>query len=381
MASLNRRHFLQSGATAAVVASVGVTANAASQEKADPKKILNYQSDMPYRRLGNTEMYVSAISMGGLVNEAGVHEYAIDQGVNLVHISNSYLGGRSIVDLGKVLKTKRDKVYVALKDNFFSQGDYEKEDYSKLDDWLKVLNCDYVDFFMFNRHDENSAKDPLIQASFEKLKASGKVRFAGHTSHDKNLKATGSAMESGMFTLLNPVLNYDNLTVLDGVLRKANEKGMGVMGMKTMKGQDSIEAQCAYLKKMLANPAVTTVLKGIGSFETFDAYKKAAGETLTSMEDMKLYRYANANRSNNCMMCGECKGECPDDVEISTVLRCKDYYYEQMGDRLTAMDTYHELAPSQRLSHRCEDCRKCERVCPNGVNIVDRLIGARQMFA
>lgn len=383
--NLNRRTFLNSGAVAAAaVAGFGTNARAeetAKEETVDSKKILNYQPDMRYRRLGETDLYISVISLGGLVNEPGVHEYGIDQGVNLVHISNSYLGGRSIVDLGKVLKTKRDKVYVALKDNFFSEDDYVKGDFSKIDEWLKVLNTDYVDFFMFNRHDEKSASDPRIKEWFEKLKAMGKVRYAGHTNHDKNLKACGAALESGMFSLLNPVLNYDALQVLEGVLKKAHEKKIGVMGMKTMGGQETIEQQCAYLKKLLSNPAVTTIVKGVGSFEMFDAYKKAAGEVLTSREEMKLYRYANANRSKTCMMCGECKGECPECIEISTVIRCKDYYYGFMGDALTAMATYRELSPSQRWSDKCGDCRKCEEICPNGLKIVDRLASARELFA
>ena len=380
--TINRRFFMKSGVSVAAVAGMGISTHAESaKEEIDPKKILNYQSGMKYRQLGDTDMYISVISLGGLVNEPGVHEYGIDQGVNLVHISDSYLGGRSIVDLGKVLKTKREKVYVALKDNFFSREDYEKEDFSKLDHWLKVLNCEYVDFFMFNRHDEESARDPLIKESFEKLKALGKVRYAGHTNHDKNLKACGSALESGMFSLLNPVLNINALSVLEGTIKTAHERKIGVMGMKTMGGQESIEDQCAYLKKLLANPGVTTVVKGIGSFEMFDAYKKAVGEVLTSQEEMKLYRYANANRSKNCMMCGECKGECPKGIEISTVLRCKDYYLGQMGDRMTALATYNELSPGQRWNEECGDCRKCEKVCPNGIQIVDRLSTAHQMFA
>ncbi len=377
---LSRRAFLQSGTSAAAVAGFGLTA-VAQDEKPDPKKILNYQPDMRYRRLGDTDMYISVISLGGLVNEPGVHEYGIDQGVNLVHISNSYLGGRSIVDLGKVMKTKRDKVYIALKDNFFSEDDYVNGRFDKIDEWLKVLNTDYVDFFMFNRHDEQSASDPRIKEWFEKLKAMGKIRYAGHTNHDKNLKACGAALESGMFTLLNPVLNMNALGVLEEVLRKAHEKKTGVMAMKTMGGQESLDQQCAYLKKLLANPAITTIVKGIGSFEMFDAYKKAVGEVLTSREQMQLYRYANANRSRICGMCGECEGECPECIEISTVIRCKDYYFGQMGDRQTALETYRELAPGQRWSDSCGDCRKCEEICPNGLKIVDRLASARALFA
>jgi uncharacterized protein len=377
---MNRRSFIQSGAATAAITGLGVSAQAADK-KIDKSKILNYKPGMPYRMLGDTGLMISAISMGGLVNEPGIHDYAIDNGVNLVHISNSYINGRSIVELGKVLKTRRKDVYVALKDNFFNRKDYETEDYSKLDKWLKVLNCDYVDFFMYNRHDEKSAGDPLIKKSFEKLKAAGKVRFCGHTSHDKNLKASGSALASGMFSMLNPRLDQKNLQVLDSVLRDAHAKKVGVMAMKSMSGLKSLDQQCMYIKKMLKNPAVTTVLKGIGSFEMFDAYKKAAGEALTASEDMQLYRYAMNNRSTHCMACSECKDACPDNIEIATVLRCKDYYVEEQHDMQTAMETYHELSPSQRLSSKCGECHECEKACPNDINIVERLQSANQLFA
>ncbi len=60
-----------------------------------------------------------------------VHHYAIDRGVNLVHIAADYLGGRAIVALGNVLKTRRKDVYLAVKDNF-----------SDIDETLKILNTD-----------------------------------------------------------------------------------------------------------------------------------------------------------------------------------------------------------------------------------------------
>ncbi|MFB3786662.1 MAG: aldo/keto reductase [bacterium] len=382
-APFSRRTFLQTGVTASVAVGMGMKAQAEAAQpgKVDPKKILNYQPDMRYRRLGNTDMYISVISLGGLVNEPGVHEYGIDRGVNLVHMADGYLGGRSIRDLGEVLKTKRDKVYIALKDNFFSNEDYRRENFKKIDDVMKLLNTDYVDFFMFNRHDAESAKDPLIGEAFEKLKKLGKVRYAGFTNHGDIKGGTAAAIESGMYHLLNPVLSQDNLTLLDNELRIAREKGMGVMGMKTMKGMRGRDQELAYLKKMLSNPAVTTVVKGIGSVEMFDAYLKAAGETLTSQEDKALYHYAQANRTNNCLMCDECKRNCPECIEISTIIRCKDYYFEQLGDRYTALTTYQELPTQKRLSARCGDCRKCEEVCPHGIQIVNRLEAAKQLFA
>jgi predicted aldo/keto reductase-like oxidoreductase len=183
-----------------------------------------------------------------------------------------------------------------------------------------------------------------------------------------------------MYTLVMPTLNQPNLESLNHELNLAGEKGVGVMAMKTMKGIDDRALQLAFLKKVLAHPAVTTVVKGIGSFEMFDAYRKASQETLTVAEDKGLYRHAQSHRSANCMMCGECRRNCPMDVEIPAVLRCKDYYYDQMGDVETARSTFGEI-PSERIGHDdCRLCLRCEEVCPNGIGIVERMAAARKLF-
>jgi len=180
------------------------------------------------------------------------------------------------------------------------------------------------------------------------------------------------------------------------------ENGMRIMAMKTMGGlgvkdlrkkdeykekpeeelqKISLDMQCAYLKKVLSNPSVITVTKGIGTFDMFDAFAKAAREQLSMSEDRALYRYAQANRSENCMMCDDCYQACPDNIRISTVIRCKDYYHDQFGDRYTALETYREIPAAQRLSARCNDCSICEDACPNGLKIIERLQAAHAMFA
>ena len=63
---------------------------------AEAPKILNYNPAMKYRPMGNTGVLVSEISLGGLVMAESVHRYAIEHGVNLVHVGWDYLGGQSI---------------------------------------------------------------------------------------------------------------------------------------------------------------------------------------------------------------------------------------------------------------------------------------------
>jgi hypothetical protein len=370
---MDRRTFFSSGISGAVamglasIKSMGVKSNIVS---ASADKTLNYNPAMKYRPMGNTGVFVSEISLGGLVMAESVHRYAIEHGVNLVHVGYEYLGGQSIKTLGAGLRSVRDRIYIALKD-----------DYPSIDEALKLLNTDHVDFLMFNRHWAFSATDARIAETFEKLKNQGKVRFAGLTSHANVKEATGAGIRCGFYNVVMPVLNQPNLEAMTEELRLARQRGVGVMAMKTMKGLKGLDLEVAYLKKILSNPAVTTVTKGIGSFEMFDAYLEALKEPLTGAEDRALYRYAQANRSSNCMMCDDCKRACPLGVEVSTVLRSKDYYYEQMKDVQTALRTYRDIPLEKVGDEACRLCKRCESACPNGIAIVERLLAARELFS
>jgi len=373
VAEMNRRGFFSSGVLGAMA--MGASPLRALRggwdiSSAEAPKILNYNPAMKYRPMGNTGVYVSEISLGGLVMAESVHRYAIEHGVNLVHVAWDYLGGQAIKTLGAGLKSMRDRIYIALKD-----------DYPSIDEALKVLNTDHVDFLMFNRHWAFSATDARVAETFEKLKNQGKVRFAGLTSHANVKDATGAGIRSGYYNVVMPVLNQPNLEAMAEELRLAQQRGIGVMAMKSMKGLSGIDLEVAYLKKMLSNPAVTTVTKGIGSFDMFDAYLAGLKEPLSSAEDRALYRYAQANRSSNCMMCGDCQRACPLGVEVSAVLRCKDYYYEQVRDMQTALRTYRDIPLEKLGSESCRLCKKCESACPNGIPIVERLMAAREVFA
>jgi len=370
---MNRRTFFSSGILGAVAVGASPIHALGTKEEISssaPPKILNYSPAMKYRPMGNTGVLVSEISLGGLVMAESVHRYAIEHGVNLVHVGWDYLGGQSIKTLGEVLKSVRDRIYIALKD-----------DYPSIDEVLKVLNTDHVDFLMFNRHWAFSATDARIAETFEKLKNQGKVRFAGLTTHGMVKDTTAAGIRSGFYNVVMPVLNQPNLEAMAEELRLARQRGVGVMAMKSMKGLKGIDLEVAYLKKILSNPAVTTVTKGIGSFDMFDAYLQALKEPLSRAEDRALYRYAQVNRSSNCMLCDDCKQACPLGVEVSTVLRCKDYYYEQMKDVQTALSTYRDIPLEKVGSGACRLCKKCESACPNGIPIVERLMAARELFS
>jgi predicted aldo/keto reductase-like oxidoreductase len=370
--NISRRKFLQ--AAAAISLAPKIHAVQEKEKTIDKKKILNYHPDMRYRQFRDTNIYFSSISLGGLWLKEPVAHYVIDRGVNLVHMSSTYQGGNSMHELGKVLKQKRDKVYIALKDNFY------KGSLTDIDEVLKILNTDYVDFLMFNRHDHSEVADPKITELFQKWQQQGKVRYPGLTSHEDVKACVDAGLKSKMYSLIMPVLSQPNIEVMEEELREAQDNKIGIMAMKTIKGIEDPKLQMAYFKKVLKNPAITTVSKGFKTFEMFDTFLKATQEVLSFEEDTMLYRYAQKNRANNCMMCGTCKRVCPEDMEIPTVLRCKDYYYEQLGDKYTAIQTYDSVSPDKRFNSDCTRCGKCQEVCPNGINISQKLSDANRLF-
>src|SRR4030042_5183933 len=282
---LSRRSFLGTAGAAVggVVSSRSIPRN--MEMKQPDKEIRNFNPDMRYRKLGNTDIHLSVLGLGGLGLENAVGYYAIAHGVNLVHISETYNNGNSVLELAKVMKTKRDKVYIAVKDTF-----------KDIDAHLKTLNTDYIDFLMLAIH--KAVNVPLEQnlETFEKYKKQGKVRYLGLTTHNEVKACLDAGIKTGWFSGLMPALNPPGTAAADTELKRAMEKGMGVFAMKTMKGIDDASLEPAVLKKILIQPAVTTVIRGFKSFEMFDNYLKAVQESLSFQEDMQLYRYAQKKR-------------------------------------------------------------------------------------
>jgi uncharacterized protein len=375
---LSRRDFLQSGALAAMA--VGAVPFAQlKDEKAEVErnfgKIRNFNRDMRYRRLGNTDVYLSALCLGGGdLNNPAVAYRAIDSGVNCIHMGYDYKNGKPMALLAEVLKMKRDRLYVALKDEF------PKDAPGDLDSLLKILGTERVDFILYNRHKPEQVSDPEIRAHFEKWKAQGKVSYCGLTTHGEVKACIAAATDFGLYSIIHAALPQSGMDLAAEELKKASGKGIGIMPMKTMRDIKDESLQMAQFKKLLADTAITTVNRSMRSLEMLETYLKAIKETLTAAEDVSLYRYARMNRADACAMCGSCERACPQKIEIPAILRAKTYYHDQLGDRDKAVSTYLELSRDARHDGNCLECRACEAACPNGIRIVRKMNEADRLF-
>jgi len=147
---------------------------------------------MKYRKLGDSDLEVSEISLGSwLTYGVGVEadkaraclEEAFAVGINFIDTANVYGRGAAETFLGEALQGRaRDsyvlatKVYFPMSDTDFglSRAQIEKQ----LDASLERLRTDYVDLYQCHRYDSGTPLEETMEALTRAVE-SGKTRYIG----------------------------------------------------------------------------------------------------------------------------------------------------------------------------------------------------------
>jgi 1-deoxyxylulose-5-phosphate synthase len=147
---------------------------------------------MKYRKLGDSDLEVSEISLGswltyGVGVEADKARACLDEafavGINFIDTANVYGRGAAESFLGEALQDRpRDsyvlatKLYFPMSDTDFglSRAQIEKQ----LDASLKRLRTDYIDLYQCHRYDSGTPLDETMEALTRAVE-SGKARYIG----------------------------------------------------------------------------------------------------------------------------------------------------------------------------------------------------------
>src|SRR5690348_4534139 len=147
---------------------------------------------MKYRKLGQSDLEVSEISLGSwLTYGVGVEadearaclEEAFNQGINFIDTANVYGGGAAESFLGEALQARPRESYVLATKLYFpmsatdrglSRAQVEKQ----LDASLKRLKTDYVDLYQCHRYDWDTPLEETMEALTRAVE-SGKTRYLG----------------------------------------------------------------------------------------------------------------------------------------------------------------------------------------------------------
>ncbi|MCK4750545.1 MAG: hypothetical protein KAT15_25985, partial [Bacteroidales bacterium] len=97
-----------------------------------------------------------------------------------------------------------------------------------------------------------------------------------------------------------------------------------------------------------------------------ESWVPLSGKSLTEEQASILEYYREHFAAFNCRFgCRECAGACPQNVQVSNIMRY-NYYFQNKGQEKYAMEKYASLKGSK--ADACHDCPGfCEDACPYGV--------------
>jgi len=382
---LNRRDFLKVGMVGTTSALLGW------EDLADAIQFASSDSFVfpapASRTLGRTGLKITIVSFGAMLTpEAEVMRIAFDHGVNYVDTARRYMGGRNEEIVGKALKGRRDKVYVATKTKPSSKS---KEDiFDDVETSLRALGTDYVDVIQL--HNLTSKDRAFISETREalvKLKEQGKVRFFGVTTHTNQADVLNALVDDRDRFFDTALVGYNfksGKDVKDAIARAANAK-IGIIAMKTQAGGYETDAlgpispHQAALKWALQNKHITAAIPGMRDMAELREDIAVMGMKFGYMDKLILKRYGAAVRPYYCHICGKCETTCPKGVAISTINRCLMYAEAYKSFEL-ARSTYNEI-PIAISAAACSDCTACAARCVNGLDIPVKMEKARKLLA
>lgn len=353
-----------------------------------------------YPTLGRTGLKVSDISFGSSSSsDPALVRYALERGVNYFDTAESYRWGNAEEAIGQALQGKREQVFLASKTKAGAH-DTRNEMMAALEGSLRRLRTDYVDVY-FNHavNDVDRMRNEEWWEFTERAKQQGKIRFrgmSGHGSHlvecldyaidqdlvDVILVAYNFAQDPSFYGQLRLTFHFSAMQPeLPRVLKKAKQKGVGVLAMKTLMGarlndmrpyeRPGITFAQAAFRWVLSNPNVDALLISMTSKEEIDEYVAGSGNPQVSAADLyMLGLYAHMHAASYCQHgCNACEGSCPEDVPIAEVLRTRMYEVDYQDPVLARMD-YGNLPKNAKS---CLDCahQTCLPACPNGIPIAE----------
>ena len=203
-------------------------------------------AQMGTRALGRTGHQVRLFSLGGqatLEKEGKTDEAlkiidtAIDLGVNYIDTAAAYGGGISERNIGMIMRSRRDQVYLASKTHDRSYDGSMR----LLEKSLTQLQTDHHHAWQLHRISTEDdlervfAKDGAIKA-LEKAREQKMVRFAGLTGHSNPFVLKTAIQRYDFDTILVALNAADrhHLSFIDNLLPTAVEKQMGIIAMKVV---------------------------------------------------------------------------------------------------------------------------------------------------
>ena len=348
---------------------------------------------VPTRAFGKTGVSVSTLGMGGMFdipsNQIVLHQ-ALQWGVTYWDTAASYEGGNSEKGIGAFFTRNpevRKRVFLVTKADSRDPDGMTR----LLNRSLERMNTTYIDLYFIHGISSIREMSGEMKSWAEKMKAAGKIRFFGFSTHSNMEDCLLGAAKLGWIDGIMTAYNYRLMQ--SDKMRQAVDAcaaaGIGLTAMKTQGGgqvrteseaeiklagrflQKGFTDRQAKLKAVWEEPKIASICSQMPNLTILMANTAAAVDrTSLSAEDRgSLQRYAHETASGYCAGCTRiCQTALSTPVPVGDVMRYLMYYHEY-GDRDRARAFFAELPRETRSRLDRVDYSPAEERCPQRIAI------------
>lgn len=323
-------------------------------------------------------------------------DYAYNHGVNYFDTAMPYTNGQNEKFLGKALKRyPRESLYIATK---LSMGivNTKEEMIACIDEQLSNLQTDYIDFYLLhalNRKRFDTFLEWGVFEHVENLKRLGKIRYIGFSFHD-DYDAFKYILDSYDWDFCQIQLNYMDTKHQQGIKGYYDcvEKKVPVVIMEPLKGgklskfnneitsllkgQSESSISSWGLRWVGSLPGVKVLLSGMNELDqvidnvnTFTDFKPLNGAEMNLIDGVA--RRVRSLTKVDCTGCNYCM-PCPVGVNIPGNFSMLNEY-AMYGSVDEFKWRYNNLTKEEAFADKCVSCKKCVKVCPQMINIPEKL--------
>jgi len=332
----------------------------------------------------------------------------LESGFNYFDTAHGYLDGKSELALKKCLTSRypRDQYILTNKlTNFFFDDDEEIRPF--FENQLEWCGVDYFDFYLMHAQGtENFAKFKRCRAyeTALELKTEGKIRHFGISFHDRAEVLEQILTEYPQVEVVQIQFNYADYEDPAVESRKCYEVcrkfDKPIIVMEPVKGGNLVNlpkeartvlddlnggSPASYAIRFAAGfEGIMMVLSGMSTLEQMEdniSYMKdfkplSEKEQETVEKVQEIFRFMNLIP---CTTCRYCTDGCPKNISIPDLFACmntKKIYHDWNADYY-----YHQVHTKQHgKASDCIKCGKCEKACPQHLQIRDLLMDVANEF-
>ena len=332
---------------------------------------------------------------------------AYENGINYYDTAYIYPGSESALGIILERNNIRKKVSIATKlPHYMIKTKEDAERYFQEE--LKRLRTDYVDYYLMHMLTDvktwNRLKELGIDTWLKEKQESGAIRQIGFSYHG-NTDMFCQLVDANDWDFCQIQYNYldEHSQAGRAGLSYAASKGIPVIIMEPLRGGKLVTNLPEKAKKLFAEydikrtpaewafrwlwnqPEVTCILSGMNSMEMVlenvkNASDSKVGEFTENDEALlqEVVKALNEQMKVGCTGCGYCM-PCPKNVDIPGTFAAYNKRY--LDGKMSALFEYMMctlIRKDATSASNCIGCGKCEKHCPQRIEIRKELLNARK---